>query len=445
LKTPLINISIEGETIQDVLTFRYEDSITLDNMLEFVIHGREELIDKINAKDFASGKTIVFSFGYAEGQMSVNHTAILVDTDVTYEKGGFIKLKVRGLDIGTVLKKSESIKDWSGNTTEQIVKTIAEKYAMDYEIEDTSKVHENLHQHGRSDFEFIAYLAYIEGGYIFYVRGETMYLVQRGLDKKSRINYMYGLDDTVLSFSTSHRDIANSSESSEISVTTVEDDKVTTEDGITREKISDKDINLGNFELEYLSGKFDSNINRNIVLPTFETIEVTNITESLMKETKLMVLTGIITVEGDPWMIPDEVMTLGGNVLERDKGNWYVEKVSHSISNGYITTMHIAKNATDEPNAKKSINVNTSNKKVKKEDIKISEKPIAKDYITIRVYDADGKLIGYETDQGKYIDAKDQTQVKRYTKKPVKTSTSNVKKQINTGPNVYDTSNNLIK
>ena len=394
MKVYFVNINIEGEVIEDIIDFKYEDSINLDNMLQFKISGKQELIYKIDTDVFKTGSNIVFTFGQTRGRISENHVAVLTDIDVIYGKNGRVYVTIRAIDKGTILKKSENIFDWSGKKSSEIVEIIAGRYDMAYQIESTTNVHENLNQCGKNDFEFMMYLALIEGGYIFYIRNNIIHFVQRGLDKDSIVTYEYGNDDSVLAFSTNYRDSITKVEAVKNDVIKVDDDKEVVEDNVTRVDVADVDVNLGNFDLEYLSGSYSTVVKKHLLLPQFQQEEVTNIIDGLVKETKLMTLTGVLTIVGNPLRNPDEIITIAGQLLKRDLGNWYTEKVTHKIDNaGYTTKLYIAKNATDIETNEQSVNSNSTIGEANANEVGNVNN---NDYITHAVYDINGDLINYE-------------------------------------------------
>ncbi len=63
------------------------------------------------------------------------------------------------------------------------------------------------------------------------------------------------------------------------------------------------------------------------------------------------VLVATLTIEGDPTLLADEIITMAG-VAKMHAGNWYIEKIKHNISSsGYITTLELSKNAINKNGA----------------------------------------------------------------------------------------------
>lgn len=394
--TPLVKITIGSTVFDEILSFVFEDSILLDNLMEFSLKGHTDLISQFDDGLFNSGETIVFEFGYINGITSATHVAIIVDREVSYDKDGGITLKIRCLDKGTVLKRVEIIKDWSGKTSSQIAEEISGKYDLFYTVEKTKRVHTVLHQTGQNDFEFLKYLALIEekGDFVFFIRDNMLYFVRRGLDKDSFAQYVYGASETILSFKTSSKDSIVPTEVSGVTSKTSKKTK-DKDEVVTSDLSSNSAVNLGNYQVSYQTDKFEGLVRKELVLPNFEKVEMVNMTSSLQKEARLKILTGTLVIEGNPTLSPDEVITMQGKLLKRDVGNWYITKVTHSIDRGYRVTLEIAKNATADINsgAKNSKStVNTS--------VGVGE---SSDEVVINVYDPNKKLIGQKTKSGKFI------------------------------------------
>lgn len=439
-----IDIKIAGKTVdRDLITyFKYDDSISFDSMLEFRLEGGVELKDSINSGEYKSGKTVIFSFGIVGGTVSENHVGILVDMDSQYKSKGLMSVTIRVFDKGTVLKRSENTTSWDGYKASDIVKEIAAKYNLGYEVENTTKVYKSMPQAGYNDFEFIKYLASLENGFIFYLKANSLYFKNRNLDTESKITYTYGADDAVLNFTSSFRDSLAKAETNKIETTDRTKDKSTSDKVVSRENVSEVDMNLGEFDLDYLSGTFEDRIKRRIVVPEYQTEEVTSLTDNIIKETKLKTLVGTLLLEGDPIRQSDEVITLAGDLLDMDMGNWYVERVVHTISGMYTTQLNIAKNAITVK--KDALGVNPS----KSANNNKSVGAVEEDYITLVVYDAvDGKPTGYETKAGVFIDYSDKNKINKYTRKPVQKSVvkGESKEETGVGLNVFNGLGDLLK
>jgi exopolysaccharide biosynthesis protein len=141
-----------------------------------------------------------------------------------------------------------------------------------------------------------------------------------------------------------------------------------------------------------------------LVTPTFETKEITNISNSTKKKASLKVLVAELIVEGNPLLIPDIVITMSGNLAKKHIGNWYIEKVTHKVTGKvFSSVISIVKNATEQEK-----NATEQEKKAKKTINKINEskgEPTqdVDDKIVIHVYDDYNNVIGGETKDGTFI------------------------------------------
>ena len=117
-------------------------------------------------------------------------------------------MTVKARDLGTVMKKSTSIKIWDGQTLSQIAKEIASSYGLEYAGDETTIVYNNYPQSQKDDLSFLRELALREqnGNYEIYVTDKKLVLERRGLDKVSELTFTYGRDDRVISFGVSTKE-----------------------------------------------------------------------------------------------------------------------------------------------------------------------------------------------------------------------------------------------
>ena len=74
--------------------------------------------------------------------------------------------------------------------------------------------------------------------------------------------------------------------------------------------------------------KYVSDLVEKIVpIPSSDTSVHNGITKSSTKKATLKVLAGTLTVEGNPMLKPNEIVTIE-NVAKRHSGNWLTEKVT---------------------------------------------------------------------------------------------------------------------
>lgn len=470
MKVPIAKIESENFDFTDYVTsFVYEDSAKEDSMVEITLH-LPNLVDLLDSGTFESGVVLTFTIGFVGGPFSEPHSVVITDYEVKYST---LTLVVSALDSGVALKRIESDKIWGEMTSSQIAKEIATKYKLDTEVTDTTKIWEkdSLPQAGRSDFEFLRYLASIEDGgdFITYVRNSKLYFTKRGLDKDSLYSYNYGYDDDIIEFAPSYKDSTQKSEAE--SVTTKSYDYTTNTDiDTTTDELDVESISLGTYENSFLSGSINSVVEegsklldfggsetsdettnkgafkrydgvtgleievvddvntetdnevvqntvsedissivgKSIAIPEIDLDEVSNISNSLKKDAALKVLVAELTVEGNPLIEPDNIITMQGKLAKKHIGNWYIDKITHKIgSSAYVSIVSMAKNGTEQ-DIKSDGGV--AEKVTTKSTTAVVNTTVAEskgeDKIIINVYDEDGILIGQKTESGKYIPVK---------------------------------------
>ena len=405
--TPFVKIEVaEQEITNFVLSFTYEDCVKTDNLLMMELQDAT-LKDLYDDGVFDSGRIITFIFGYVAGVQSETHVAVIFDVKRKYRNDGTLSLAVYATDQGTVCKEGEFVKIWENVKSSDIALEIAGKYNLKSQIEDTIGEWTALPQGGRTDFEFLEYLAGFagDGNFIFFVRGDTLYFGTKGSEKASAVTYEYGNDDRILNFRPSLRSISKNKESAKIETKTVDPKKAQTEDIVVDDEEGEmKGIVLGEFKTAYDSGTYKDLIKKHIVTPEFEKVQVETLANKTKKEAEYRHLIATLDLEGDPLLEPDSIITMDGNLVNADLGNWYVEKVTHKISGSFRTSLMLVKNASNhkvdetksEPikQVKKSgkLTVNKTKGEKKKDET-----------IVVHVYDANGILKGGKTKSGEYV------------------------------------------
>ena len=396
---PFVTIEVADKDITEyVVSFSYEDCVNEDNLLRITLSD-SELLDMFDDGVFDNGNLVTFTFGYLQDVQSATHVAVIFDVIKKYNKDTTLTLNVSATDKGTVTKEGESLEIWEKVTSSEIAKTIADKYNLKSEIEDTSKVWESLPQSGRTDFELLKYLAATEegGNFIFFIKEETLYFGNIGSDNKSSITFEYGKDDRILNFQSSLQSITENKEADKLEVLSFDPFKNEAVTNIVDNKEGEeKGISLGEFKTTYSSGSFEKNVGKIVVLPAFEKIEVKAVGNSIKKKAEYKHLVATLTLEGNPLIEANSVITMGGKLVNADLGNWFVEKVTQKISGNFTTTINLIKNASKhkvkETEKKKQVKksaklkVNTTKGKKKKEETK-----------TIYVFGADGCIKKTET------------------------------------------------
>lgn len=373
--------------------FKFEDCVGEDNLVTLAIN-RDFALRLADDDDFVTGTIISFQFGVMGETVSALHSARMTNIDYNYTDK--VTMTVQCLDLGTTVKKVTSQKIWTKKTSSQIAQEIAVKYGLDSEVEPTTKVWDSIPQGNKSDLAFLKYLANREegGNFIVFIRDNTLYFTKRNLDKESVITYTYNYGKgPVISFKPSVKESSPEAGAGNTSVVTGFGGNAEV-DGNTE----DKGGTTGAYRKWYgEEGKFEGKhkapatadkpkVQTHIVDPTQDKKEAKNIANSSKKKNTLKTLTADLTVEGNCLLSPNNILTMK-NVAKRHEGNWWIEKVAHSISHsGYTCTLSLNKNggkkvgktATKAPDA----NTTVGDKKVKSNN-------------TVKVFTGeDGKYIG---------------------------------------------------
>lgn len=381
--------------------FVYEDCIEEDSLLKLDITPD----DTDSADDIKTGRFIYFQFGYIGGELSDMQKSRITDIKYKYSKG--LKITINCLDLGTIVRKVPSKKIWSDITSSDIAKEIADKYNLDSDIEETTKVWEKLPQGNRTDFSFLSYLAERadSGTYITYIRNNILSFKKSDLKKDSVRSFNYkDSNGYITSFSASEEESSMSSSVGGVDVMT--SNKKTGEE--TKKDVNNKTENktgtLGThnpeisnpdvYNLNSFSAKTDNTTVRNAYVsvpdipspkysiavksnddtdnpndytdnvgkktpsyyinmlkksysePTEDKEEASNVANHKKKQATLSIITGKLKLVGQPFIAPDTVITIKG-VANRHIGNWYVVKVVHKLSSsGYSTSLSLKKNGT---------------------------------------------------------------------------------------------------
>lgn len=415
MKSPFFKVDIinskgkSTDITEKISSFVYEDSIEEDSMikLNIIADFAKDLADDAN---FSMGSVLHFQFGYLQGQISKVHKARI--TDISHSYGDTITMSVTALDIGNVIKKATSTRIWKKKTSSDIAKEIADSWGMGFVTDATSKVWDSLPQGNKTDKQLLSYLAEREtdGDYIHFIRNNTLYFVKRGLDSKSAYTYTYGQD--IINFKTSFKESSAQPTAAKAKVV-VNNPKI---GGHSVQSASPKTEKGGAYTGKYknvyqIGGKKVGKVpieqtdkeekatkkgfGKPIIDPTPSKIEASNLANSKKKKATLKTLVADLQIEGNPSIEPNTIITIN-NVAKAHAGNWYVIKITHSLTTGgYTCKLDLSRNAGKKKSdtEAKPTKVNTS----------IGIKPSAqKSENTVKVYekrnvyraDGSGKVIG---------------------------------------------------
>ena len=404
MKSPFFKVTLEGDSPVDITDrverFVYEDAIEEDNYLGLTIKSNfsAELTDD---NELDAGRKISFMFGYIGLERSETHKAKITDILPKYNER--VTLTVKCLDLGTTIKKVGDNKIWENVTSSDIAKTIADKYGLTLVVDKTTKKWDNLPQGNRSDLGFLHYLAKREAGnYTVFIRNENLYFVKRAINVSSRRTFEYNNGDGVVtSFEPAIKESSASPSSSSVKMAISDPTKASKASDIANvsvdHKNEEKTGTTGAFKGVYdaFSNKLGTTTesttpSKVLVDPTKDKTEATNLANSLKKSTGLKEITAKLTIEGDPTLVPNEVITMK-NVAKKFSGNWYVIKVTHEISTGgYKTILELNRNGLSAKTGTKATDANTSVGKDGKDDKKV-----------LRVYSGDRTYLGRTNDPDK--------------------------------------------
>lgn len=336
-----------------ISTFTYEECIEEDDLVRFTMHDlNKEFID---ATDFVEGAIITYQFGYLSYKITNAATAVIKSIKIKY--GQTIDIDVVALDRGNQMKQGTSNKIWKNQKASDIVSTIVSRYGLTLISNATKKTYLNLPQGNRTDFEFIRYLTTIEDGgtYIFFVRDQLAYFVQRDLKKDPTILYVYGDPEgtsKVISFDVHQNDDGKNKAKTQTTVAGI--------DPLTKEEIKAQAAGaeppLGDYsvnaigDLTDLPGVDASNTTgKDVPMPVKSVQDAKDVAAKAQKDAALDAITATLVTEGDTLIKAGDIIGMSG-VAKKHQGNWYTKKVKHSINDsGYMTTSDLQKNATKQP------------------------------------------------------------------------------------------------
>lgn len=354
-----VNNDDQSELTGYIESMSFEDAVLEDSFLNLTMAVPADM-NIADTPYLTNGTELYFIFGYLDGAYSPRHLVRIVD--ITYKYGARITLSIKCLDKGSVVKKNSDRKVWKGKTTIQIITEILQGYGMEFEYDEYRGGHkkwDSIPQGNKSDFDFIRYLVSreVSGNYLFYVKNNRGYLVQRAHEEKSTAAYVYGDGTgTVLSFEPSLKESTQTGagNSSGVAATfgdgssaTVKDDKepdnkfyydANAKDVTAQLKKEYKDIGTPE-QKERIKETVGKVVNSAVADKT----EAANLSNYNKTKENAKILTAKLKVEGDPTITSNTVINMQG-VYKPHQGAWLVTKVTHEINaSGYVTTMDMDK------------------------------------------------------------------------------------------------------
>ncbi len=371
-KTPFYKVSIGQRDITELVSMlTYEDAVDVDNYLTLQI--QKDALKLLDQADVKEGKLLTFLFGYLQGLQSPKYVSRISNITSNYQETTSITLNCT--DLGLLLKKNESKRDWKSLTASQIVEAIADIYGLTAVVDRTDKVYSFMPQGGRSDYNFLKYLASIQpnGSYRFFMKHNSIYFTKLNLDQDSIKTFVYNSGDgEVIAFRPFSRETTKSNAARDTVITSVDPftnqprQQVINDSTIKDDtKLSDYpayiyDSNSTELSGPAISGKRPSKVqtarqdtNRaglHVVTPNYETDEVDGEASLIKKDSAKDQYMGDLKTLGLPNILSDMIITMDG-VSKRDSGNWYINRAKHMLTpqGGYVMDLTMKKNATQKP------------------------------------------------------------------------------------------------
>lgn len=383
-KAPFYNVFIDNDAKRDITylidKFKFEDCLHKDDLVELTINP-DFSWEFDNEKEIITGQNLVFEFGYLGLESSGYRKARITDIEPRFAER--ITIKIKCLDKGNVMKKSNSGKVWKNKTTKQIIEEIASSYDMKAFCDIEGITWKSKVQGLKSDWHFLKEIVEAEqdGDYTIFCRDNALYFTKIGVEKKSRRTFTY--KDPVsgwISFSPKHNE--STAKPSGVNATMVAHDPLTQKPVKTISKNTEIDKSTGEFAFVFdekynktktkkaavvqnetkddgFLGKV-SVIGKILPSPPMEEKELSNRTKSHNKKNSLANVTATLEIEGDPTMVANEIITINGT-FQKYNGNWLITEAIHNIGAGYTTTLELEKNG-----AKQGIQKFGTNTKVNK-------------------------------------------------------------------------------
>lgn len=390
VKSPTLKVYLGHDGGKDISTWisrlDYEDTSTKDSKLTLSIY-QERYNDLLDDAVIQKKGDIYFQFGFLEGPMSEMHRAKITDVNVEY--GAVITITLVSMDRGNVMKKSSSNKVWKKKTTKEIATEIAGRYGLELDMPFNGKTWDSLPQGHKSDMDFLRNIVTREkdGKYRMFIRNNVLYVAERGTGKASVQTFTYKADQSMLSFKVSWKEASKDSAKTK-KVKVGPDGKPATPDKQTDTSTDDRRVSISSEGVASALDQFgeslsnstnllgigsgsastntppttstpgildafkstvsplvDSILGKNVPTATKDTGEASDLGHSLQNKATHKVITGDLTIEGNPLLKPDQVITISG-VHVSHAGNWYIQGLKHSVSKQeYITNVDLSRNA----------------------------------------------------------------------------------------------------
>lgn len=386
-RTPFFKVTIQktGRDITELVSrFVHELAVDQDNLI--VLEIRNTSTDLIDDPDFKEGEVLSFNYGYLGSKSGPTYLCRI--SSIIPDYGEIINITVRCTDLGLLMKKNSSKKVWKNMKSSDIVKQIALANGLQAVVTETSTVHVNMPQGSKSDYEFLKYLATLEkdGSFRFFMRSEFIHFTRLKLEAKSSRTFTYNNGNGfVKKFKPYSEEILKNAAARDTVVTSVDPFTNETINNVVNNSTSKDDVKLGEYsydvnsvQVSYQKGgptqgqrpsqvqkaqEDPSKTGKHLYSPARVLDEAKNVANKFKKKNALSDYMANLTLEGDPDLVEDVVITMGGRIAKKDTGNWYVSRATHTIEFGssYETRLTLNKNAGKKPIGNKDKQSNLNN------------------------------------------------------------------------------------
>ena len=372
-KSPFYSIRLKNtqEDITDLVTgFVYEDAVDKDDLLRLQVK-QKKAVELIESGFLAIGQELIFSFGYIGSLQSLQRIARVTSNSVTF--GQQIKYEVVATDLGLLMKKDQQDDDWTGLTSSEIAQQIATRNGFIPNIEPTAKRHSIMLQGGKTDFQFLKYLASIEGqGFRFFISGQTLNFTKRNLLKPSARSFNYNSGKGWISFKISEKDNTKDAGSKLTQFRNV-DPATGIVNAATSQPATSTEGKLGDFSIHYNDRGEEQFTKPSVAARAQKTTKgktvlggsQSTLTDALGSSDNYQRMAALKDVNGDlslilsPTLTSDQVITIEG-IPQKYSGNWYVQTVVHNIGESSAsTTLKLNRNASNLKDTRGGNNQNT--------------------------------------------------------------------------------------
>lgn len=316
------------------------------------------------------GNYVTYQYGYRQGDISPIYEGKIIWVNTYYDSNGCREI-LKIAPIGASVKYGGSQHIWENVTAAQVAKTIAAKHNLIADVDDTTRVYKNLPQAGRSDIEFLRYLAKMEGtSYNVYLTSSGLMFKRIGYYKKSK--YLFDISQrnhAVVSISFDWQEITQSknwvasyTKDGKLDTSVFAEDVENLVDKVTNLeldgrgnllKILDRNIAPNATTEQEITGTVKSVFDyaKPIHNSIKNSISQSSFAKNLKTEQKINELTARLTVVGFPSYLKDDILTIRG-VKSSLEGNYWIQTATHRINanDGFTTSFDLNRNGLKFPN-----------------------------------------------------------------------------------------------